>query len=475
MFTRGPIAVATALLCASLCLFAGAAPAQESELAKIREEIQQLKQTYERRIDTLEKRLAEAEVKAAKAESVVTSSPPAPPPSAPGRSGENAFNPAASLILQGTYARTSQDPGKVAITGFMPSGGAVGPPKRTFGLGETELNFSANIDPYFRGAAILSLAPEGGVSVEEAYFQTLALPYGFKLKGGRFFSAIGYQNELHQHAWDFQDAPLAYKAFVGGQLKQDGLQLKWVAPTDLFLEAGTEFSAGDQYPGGARNRNGVGSNALFVNVGGDVGVSTAWRAGVSYLQTAAATRRYDDTDALGGAVTNTFNGTAKLVGLNGVLKWAPNGNATQTSVKLQGEYFQLRQDGLLTYDDRAQAVPQFGAPFTGNLGTRQSGWYTQAIWQYMPRWRVGYRYDALNYGKVNNGIVRGGAGPAAADFSLLRHYNPSRNTLMFDWSPTEFSRLRLQLAADKSRAGATDNQVFLQYIYSLGAHGAHQF
>ena len=130
MFTRGPIAVATALLCASLCLFAGAAPAQESELAKIREEIQQLKQTYERRIDTLEKRLAEAEVKAAKAESVVTSSPPAPPPSAPGRSGENAFNPAASLILQGTYARTSQDPGKVAITGFMPSGGAVGPPIR---------------------------------------------------------------------------------------------------------------------------------------------------------------------------------------------------------------------------------------------------------------------------------------------------------------------------------------------------------
>ena len=58
---------------------------------------------------------------------------------------------------------------------------------------------------------------------------------------------------------------------------------------------------------------------------------------------------------------------------------------------------------------------------------------------------------------------------------LLTDYNPSRNTVMLDWSASEFSRLRLQLAADKSRAGVTDNQVLLQYIFSLGAHGAHTF
>ena len=58
---------------------------------------------------------------------------------------------------------------------------------------------------------------------------------------------------------------------------------------------------------------------------------------------------------------------------------------------------------------------------------------------------------------------------------MLASYSPHRNTLMLDWSPTEFSRLRLQLASDKSRLGVTDNQVFVQYIYSLGAHGAHKF
>ena len=468
MFKRNLIAAATAFA------FTGAALAQDSELAKIREEIQQMKQSYERRIESLEKRLAEAESKAGNAEQSAAKAETAAT-AASARTGEGAFNPAVSLILQGTYARTSQDPNKYAITGFVPSGGEVGPPKRSFSLGETELAIAANIDPYFRGVAIASLAPEGGVSVEEAYFQTLAIPYGFKIKGGRFFSGIGYLNEQHQHAWDFQDAPLVYKAFLGGQLKQDGLQLKWVAPTDLFMEAGAEFSAGDPFPGASRNRNGIGSNALFGTVGGDIGVSIAWRAGVSYLQSASATRSYQDTDALGGAVTNTFSGTAKLWGLNGVLKWAPNGNATYNNVKLQGEYFRLRQSGSLTYDDSAQPVPQFGAPFTNNFSAAQSGWYGQAAWQFMPRWRVGYRYDALNYGKVSNGIVNGGAGPAAADFALLTNYTPSRNTLMFDWSPTEFSRLRLQFAADKSRLGVTDNQILVQYLYSLGAHGAHQF
>ena len=92
-----------------------------------------------------------------------------------------------------------------------------------------------------------------------------------------------------------------------------------------------------------------------------------------------------------------------------------------------------------------------------------------------PRWRVGYRYDTLKSGTPQIGIVSSGLGPTAADFPTLASHNPTRNTLMVDFSPTEFSRLRLQLAQDKSRLGATDNQIFLQYIFSLGPHGAHRF
>ena len=476
MFKRNLIAAAIALA------YAGPALAQDAELAKIREEIRQMKDAYEKRIQTLEKRLSEAEANAGKAETAASKAEQtaaraetATAQAASARSGENAFNPAVSLILQGTYARTSQDPNRFQITGFVPSGGEVGPPKRSFGLAETELNMTANIDPYFRGVAIAALAPEGGISVEEAYFQTLALPQGFTLRGGRFFSGIGYQNEQHQHAWDFQDAPLAYKTFLGNQLKQDGLQLKWVAPTDLFMELGAELSAGDQFPGSDRNKNGVGGSALFGHLGGDIGASTAWRAGVSYLKASPNARSYQDTDSLGGAVTNSFSGSAKLWAVDGVLKWAPNGNPRYNNLKLQGEYFRLKQDGRLTYDDTAQTVPQFGVTFTDSFVTDQSGWYLQGVWQFYPQWRVGYRYDALRYGTLSNGIVNNGLGPTAANFPVLANHSPTRNTLMLDWSPTEFSRVRLQLASDKSRRGVTDNQVFVQYIYSLGAHGAHKF
>lgn len=454
--------------------------AQDSELGKIREEIRQMKEGYEKRIQELEKRLSEAEAKAGRAESAANSAEQnaaaaqtATAAAASARGGENAFNPAVSLILQGTYARESQDPNQFRINGFFPSGGEVGPPKRSFGLGETELAIASNIDPYFRGIAIASLAPDGGVEVEEAYFQTLALPQGFGVKGGRFFSGLGYLNEQHQHAWDFQDAPLPYKAFLGNQLRQDGLQLRWIAPTDLLIELAAELSAGRQFPGSDSNKNGIGTRALLAHVGGDIGDSYAWRTGVSYLNAAANGRSYQDVDALGGAVTNTFTGNSKLWIADAILKWSPHGNPTYNNFKLQGEYFRVSQDGSLTYNDTAGSAVfgQVAAPFAAT----QSGWYAQSVWQFLPRWRVGYRYDRLNYGSVNNGIITNGLGPRAADFPLLANYSPSRNTLMFDWSPTEFSRIRLQFASDKSRLGFTDNQVLVQYLYSLGAHGAHKF
>lgn len=443
-----------------------------------------MRDVYEKRIQELEKRLSDAETKAGKAETAASKaeqsagkaeSAVASAASAnnAGRSAENVFNPAMSLILQGTYARTSRDPNQFQITGFAPSGGEVGPPKRSFGLNETELNFSANIDPYFRGVAIMAVAPEGGIEVEEGYFQTSALPSGFTLKGGRFFSGLGYQNEQHQHAWDFRDAPLPYKAFLGNQLKQDGVQLKWIAPTDLFMEFGAELAGGDKFPGSDGNKNGIGGSSLFGHLGGDLGESAAWRTGISHLWTSAKNRSYTDTDSLGGTVTNTFTGRSKLLAVDGVLKWAPNGNSTYRNFKLQGEYFRLKQDGTLTYDDTAQATPQFGTTRQGGFQSDQSGYYVQGVWQFYPRWRVGYRYDALRYGTLNNGVL--GLGPTAADMPVLASHNPTRNTLMFDFSATEFSRFRLQFAADKSRLGVTDNQVLLQYIHSLGAHGAHKF
>ncbi len=447
----------------ALALFAATPSwaASDADLAQIRDEIRQLKENYEARIQSLEVRLKEAE--AASAKPVASAPPPeaaAPPTSS--SSGIAAFNPAISAVLQGGYANLSQDPEKYAIGGFA-AGGEIGPGKRGFSLAESELAISANVDDKFAGNLIVSLTPENTVSVEEAYGIVTALPNGLTPKFGRFFSGLGYLNEQHQHVWDFIDAPLAYQAFLGGQYGNDGVQLKWVAPTDQFLELGAEAGNGAGFPGSARNKNGAGAAVVYAHTGGDIGSSQSWRAGLSYLQTRARDREFGETDLAGNDAQLGFSGTSHVAIADFVWKYAPNGNAQDTNFKLQGEYFWRRERGDLTYD-RDGAL---GSMRTADYASSQSGWYLQGIYQFMPYWRVGLRYDHLDPGHVDYG--------ANAAFLATPSFNPQRSSVMFDYTPSEFSRIRLQLAQDRSRAGVTDNELFLQYILTLGAHGAHRF
>lgn len=376
----------------------------------------------------------------------------------PGASG-NAFNPAISAILNGVYANLQRDPAAYRIDGFVPTMGEVGPPPRGFSLGESELGISANVDPWFRGTLIASISPDDdSIGVEEGYIETIGLSHGFTAKAGRFFSAVGYQNQIHAHAWDFTDAPLVMDAFLGGQLKEDGVQLRWLAPTETYWDMGVELGRGRAFPANLSEggKNGAGSVNLFTHVGGDVGQSWAWQGGLSYLHTEPSDRAFDDPVA---EVTDSFTGKSSTWALSGIAKWAPNGNATYTNLKLQGEYFHRREDGTLTFDSPGRAAPNA-------YSSAQSGWYAQAVYQFLPAWRAGYRYDRLDSGDVN---------VDTAMFPILSPYNPKKHTVMVDWSPSEFSRIRLQLARDYSRQDQPDNQVFLQYIVSLGAHGAHTF
>jgi hypothetical protein len=95
----------------------------------------------------------------------------------------------------------------------------------------------------------------------------------------------------------------------------------------------------------------------------------------------------------------------------------------------------------------------------------------------MPRWRIGTRYDWLSADNDLKILNPGGLDPAEVlEESALNNDNhdPWRWSLMADWSPSEFSRLRLQYNRDRSRP-VTDHQWTLQYIMSLGSHGAHEF
>lgn len=444
--------------------------AEDRDLAQMREEIRQMRKDYEARIQSLEKRLQAAEVQPVPAQTAPAASNVAATPGTSASAAAGNFNPDVSLILGGTYANLSQDPNQFRIQGFVPGGEEIGPGKRGFGLGESELTLRASVDPRFSGQLTFALSPENEASVEEAFFETKGLANGVNLKGGRFLSSIGYQNSQHAHTWDFVDLPLAYQAFLGGQYRPDGLQLTWIAPTERYLAFGLEAGSGEGFPGSDRNKNGIGSTALHAHVGDDIGVSASWRAGLSYLRTSAADRTYDDIDSAGAGVTNAFSGHSNTWIIDGVYKWAPDGNATQTNFKLQGEYFRRKESGTLTYDTLAQSLGTAADAYS----SAQSGWYLQGVYQFMPMWRTGLRYDKLYSRTPDIGLVSSGA-LNGADFQQLSSYNPSRASIMLDYSPSEFSRFRLHVARDKSRPEATDKQIFLQYIMSLGAHGGHTF
>lgn len=441
MFKDIPLAVA---LCLPLCAHA----ADDAELQGIHAQIRQLEQ-----------RLQQAEASAATA-----------PQRERSEAGPNAFNPAVSLILSGTYGRIGENP-DIPATGFAMSPNNHGY-SRSFSLKESELGLSASIDPQFSGVATIALAPEGGSSVENAFVQTTALGNGLNLKMGRFFSGLGYLNEQHSHTWDFIDQPLVYRTFWDNQLSDDGLQLKWLAPTDTFVELGAELGRGRGYPGTDRqDSNGAGAEALFLHVGDDIGISSSWRVGLSLHQThrvdAVSTNVPDAANTPGG-VSDSFTGDSKTSGIDFVWKYAPDGNTTVTNFKLQGEYFQRTDDGQLTYDTAPVPATAF-ANTASSYRVTQSGWYVQGVYQFMPNWRTGMRYDQLSSGNAEVGMAN------LSNVIGTYAYTPARYSLMFDYSPSEFSRLRLQLAQDKSRADLVDNQIFVQYVMSLGAHGAHQF
>jgi len=436
----------------------------DEDVAALRAELQALKNEYGERVSSLETRIEKLETTSqATADAAALASAPAEPAPASG-TGPSAFNPAMSLILGGTFTHTARDPADWRIGGFVPAGGENGPGERSFNLGESELTLSASIDPYFAGVLTAAITADNEIEVEEAFFRTTALRSGFSIKGGRFLSSFGYLNEVHAHAWDFTDQPLIYQAMFGGQLRQDGVQVKWLAPTDLFLELGAETGNGNGFPATRLESNGFNGATLFAHVGGDFGDATSWRAGASWLTQQAEERPGGPVDASGTAPFDSFTGDSETWVIDGVVKWKPS---PRRELKVQAEYMRRSEDGTYVFDPAGLAA-------LTNYRNTQSGWYLQGVYQFAPRWRVGARYDALDSG---NALYAPAAIDPPLDFGPpLPALHPERVSLMLDWSPSEFSRLRAQYDWDDARDdGETDRILRLQYVYGLGAHGAHKY
>jgi hypothetical protein len=382
----------------------------------------------------------------------------------------NQFNPAISLIINGGFADYSEG-SELEIAGF-PVVGEAGQPEEGFGLFEAELTMSSNIDDSFYGNLNLGIHQDGGeteVDIEEAWIQTLALPYGLTAKAGKFRSELGYLNPQHPHSYDFADAPLLYSAMVGGAYADTGVQTTWLAPLDNYLEFGLEYTRGDAYPAGGSGNDGKGSVIAFAKTGGDINDSQAWQLSIARMEADEVSAELtghahgDEEEA-----DNEFEGESSLSNVSFVWKWAPKGNNKERSATVQAEYMTRKLEGEISHVSDTENVQ-------GTLDSDQSGFYIQGVYKFAPKWRAGLRYSSLTSDNLSDND------DALEETGFADEGNkPSRTTVMLDYSNSEFSRIRFQFSKeDETRhadEGEIDNRaIYVQYIHSLGAHGAHRF
>ncbi|MCY4549767.1 MAG: hypothetical protein OXC28_15480, partial [Defluviicoccus sp.] len=304
-----------------------------------------------------------------------------------------------------------------------------------------------------------------------------------RVKAGRALWTFGYLNELHPHGDDFADRPLPYRAFLDNAFNDDGVEASLVLPAEVYAEFGGGLFRGDDTPFGGSD-NGLRARSIYTRVGWDLGRDAALRVG-GYLLDGESRSRGGGADAHGDEhaeaeenghdeqeedhaayfTEGAFIGDTRLYGLDFRFALAPTGNARESEVILQGEYFWRREKGIYALaeemaheeengheDEEEEALREFRTDSVAR------GWYVQGVYKPVPSWRIGARYARLSP-------------PGGSEID----HNPYALGMMVDWTNSEFGRVRLQYNHEALDGHEKDNQIFLQYVMSLGAHAAHSF
>lgn len=363
----------------------------------------------------------------------------APPPrqSSP---GGGLSNPDISLIFSGVAGAANRP--RASSAGDDPdfSGAAAG---RTggFTVQEIEIGLQANVDPFLAGHVYFTLPNLREFEVEEAYGVTTSLPAGLQLKAGVFRSAAGRQNEQHLHTQDFSLRPLVNQAYLGEDgLRSPGLQLSWLLPLPFFLRLTGEAlsvapGSGPTF-GGALRRSPtfLGNLKTFA----PLGESWSLFVGATAATGHGAPAGMDEEAELAESGPRTL-----LAGGDLYLKYRPpNRVAGYFALAWQAELFWRRTWAAAAGDQPAAA---------------DAGFYAQLVAQLSRRWHAGARFDQV-------GLPASALMPRGARVSAMAMFTPS-----------EFSRVRLQGQREKVDTGGPVYEALLLLEFAMGAHGAHPF
>lgn len=378
----------------------------------------------------------------APAQAQQTAPSPAPPPTeAPAAQAQTQAALAAPAEQSPSYGGASAaakalNPDISVIGDFIgAAGGNTPPPLATlqpfpsFQMHESEIGLQAIIDPYARGDFFISFGEEG-VNVEEGYITFTALPLGLVAKVGKMRSAFGKVNTMHNHVLPWVDRPLVTTNLVGGEdgIDDAGFSLERIlpAPKGIFVEATGQVFRGDSDGVFQEHQRSDVSTVEHLRAYRDITESTNLDLGVSYA------RGHNNGS---GILPGDF--ITQLYGADATVRWKPLRRSIYHSFVGRSE---------LIWSQRQQL------PFE----QRAFGFYVSGDYQFGRRWFAGGRYDRSDRN----------------EFANLRDHGAAA-TLTY-W-PSEFSQVRGEYRFTHYAENRDSNELLMQLIFSLGAHGAHPF
>ena len=397
-----------------------AGPTVAEQVAALRAELERLQAEHRDRLAALETRLAalegQAPTPAAAPVPLATAEVPAGAAGAGGPSGP--------LPVYGTPTSKAFNPDIAVIGNFVGTAGDNDfEPRPSLALEEAEASFQAVVDPYARADFFLAFGPEG-VEIEEGLLTFPALPGGLLAKVGRLKASFGKVNTFHAHNMPWPDRPLVNVSLLGEEgLADSGLSLSRLLPVPgLFLEATGEVFRGE-------------SEGLF---------AAPRRRDLTWLGRLRAYRDLTESSnlELGGSFVRGHNGialdtTSRVAGLDATFRWRPLRRAIYRRFLARTELMWSRR-GL--EDAAADAF----------------GFYVSGEYQLARRWFLGARFDQSERPEDPSLRDRGGS-------------------LLLTWWPSEFSQVRAQVRRTRYGEGVTANEALFQFLFSIGAHGAHTF
>jgi len=240
---------------------------------------------------------------------------------------------------------------------------------------------------------------------------------------------------MHNHVLPWIDRPIVNTNLVGGEdgIDDAGVSIERIlpAPKGIFLEATGQVFRGDSADVFKASQKSDVSTVAHLRGYKDITESTNLDIGLSYA------RGHNDAGTNSVTPLSSTDFLTQLYGVDATLRWKPLRRSIYHSFVGRSEFI---------WSQRQQPLRE----------QRAFGFYTSADYQLKRRWFLGGRYDWSDRSRFANVTDKGGS-------------------VVLTYWPSEFSQIRGQYRFTNYAENIKANELLMQVIFSLGAHGAHPF